>query len=129
MTISSALAALGFLTLFIVGTSIMHTYATQGFAFGFSANRGDHKISPFGLRLRRSLQNHVEATAYAVPALLAVQFATPDHPHVALTASILVLGRALFIPLYWSGVSFIRVPAFLLGTLSSLYLIYLAMMG
>ncbi|SPF77773.1 MAPEG family protein [Pseudoprimorskyibacter insulae] len=126
MTFPIALSLYGLIALVIVGMSIMHTYATQGFAFGFSANRDARPETAFGLRITRSLQNQTESAAYAVPAMLAAYLAAPEHPGVAIALTVLVLGRALYVPLYWSGISFVRVPAFVMGTLSSLYLIYIA---
>jgi uncharacterized MAPEG superfamily protein len=122
MTVEAALASFGLITLALVGFEIMFTYATQGFAFGFSSNRGAPELSPFATRLKRTLQNHIESAAYIVPALVAASVAGLSGNGVQTAALLIVLGRVLFPVLYLSGVPFIRVLAFVLATLSSLYL-------
>lgn len=123
MSFINALAGFGLITLAIVGLSIMHTYATRGFGFGFSSNRPQSGQTAFEIRLGRTLQNHTESAAYVVPALLAAQFSGVEGAMPSLAAMIIVIGRALFAPLYLSGVPFIRVPAFAMGSLPSLYLL------
>jgi len=129
MSITLALAYYGLLSLLLVGTTIMYTYATQGFAYGFSSNRVAPELSPFAIRLNRVWLNQVESSAYILPALLAAQFAGLSGGGVELAALLIVIGRAAFAALYLSGISFIRVPAFVLGTVSSLYLGVLVVIG
>ena len=124
MSLITALILFGLLTLVLVGVEIMYTYATQGFGYGFSANRGESKRSALGLRIQRTYQNQVESTAYAVPILAAAAVSGLQGDGVELAALLLVVGRAAFALLYYSGVPFIRVPAFLLGTLSTLFIAY-----
>lgn len=118
----SALALFGLITLMLIMIEIMYTYATQGFGFGFSSNRPQVQLSAFGLRMKRTLQNHIESAAYIVPALVGAQLAGLHGENVALAGMLIVFGRAAYAVLYYSGVPFIRVPAFILGTLSSFYL-------
>ncbi len=128
MTFITALAAFALISLALVGGSIFYTYATQGFGFGFSSNRGTPEVSAFATRLKRSLQNHTESAGYVVPALAVGMFAGLEGAGVELAALLVIVGRAAFPVLYLSGVSFIRVPAFLLATLSSLYLLIMALL-
>jgi len=124
MSLITALALFGLLTLVLVGLEIMFTYATQGFAFGFSANRGPIERSPLGLRLQRTYQNHIESAAYGVPVLAAGAFAGLQGTGVEIAALLFVVGRTAFAVLYLTGIPFIRVPAFVAGTLSTLYIAY-----
>lgn len=124
MSFITALALFGLLTLVLVGLEIMFTYATQGFAFGFSANRSVVERSPLGLRMQRTYQNHVESAAYGVPVLAAGAFAGLQGTGVEIAALLFVAGRAAFAVLYLTGIPFIRVPAFVAGTLSTLYIAY-----
>ena len=124
MTFTTALALYGLLTLILVGNEIFYTYGTQGFGFGFSANRKPVEKSPLGLRIQRTYQNHVESAAYAVPVLAAGAFAGLQGTGPELAALLLIIGRAAFAVLYYSGIAFIRVPAFGLSTLSTLYIVY-----
>lgn len=123
MSVTAALAWFGLNTLAIVGFSIMHTYATRGFAFGFSSNRVPGEKGKIETRIGRILQNQTEAAAYVVPILLAVHFAGLGGTGVDRAALLIVVGRAAFALLYLSGIPFIRVPAFLFVTLSCLYLL------
>lgn len=127
MSPTTALACFGLLTLALVATEIMYTYATQGFGFGFSSNRPQVELSAFGVRMKRTLQNHVESAAYIVPALASAQFSGLQGSNVALAAALIVVGRVAYVALYYSGIPFIRVPAFTLATLSSMYLLALAL--
>ena len=124
MSLITALALFGLITLILVGLEIMFTYATQGFAFGFSANRHPVARSALGLRLQRTYQNHVESASYGVPVLVAGALAGLQGPGVELAALFFVVGRAAFAVLYLTGIPFVRVPAFVMGTLSTLYIAY-----
>ncbi|MDE2596445.1 MAG: MAPEG family protein [Sphingomonadales bacterium] len=123
-----ALAWFGLITITLVAIEIMYTYATQGFGFGFSSNRPVVELSPFGTRMKRTLQNHIESAGYIVPALAVAHLSGLQGSGIALAALLIVIGRAAYVVLYYSGIPFIRVPAFTLGTLSSLYL-FLASFG
>lgn len=124
MPIIEALILFGFLTLMLIGMEIFYTYGTQGFLYGFSANRGPVERSPLALRIQRTYQNQVEAAAYAVPILAAAAVLGLQGADVETAALLLIVGRVAFSLLYFTGISFIRVPAFLLGTLSTLYIAY-----
>ncbi|MBD1549641.1 MAPEG family protein [Roseibium aggregatum] len=129
MSYENALAAFVLITIATLGMEIMTTYATQGLAFGFSSNRPPVEKSGFALRVARTFQNQVESAAYVVPALVLATLSDAVIPGGALVALLIVLGRAAYVPLYYSGVPFIRVPVFGLGTLGSLYLAYFAWAG
>ncbi len=124
MSLITALILFGLLTLALLGVEIMFTYATQGFGYGFSANRGTVERSPLALRIQRTYQNQVESAAYVVPVLATAAILGLQGNGVELAALLLISGRAAFALLYYSGVPFIRVPAFLLGTLSTLFIAY-----
>lgn len=125
MTFTTALVAYGTLTLAMVGFEIFFTYATQGFGFGFSSNRSEVTYSPFAIRMKRALQNHVEAGAYGIPILTAAAVVDIQGAGGHMAAMLFVVGRAAFVLLYYTGLPFIRVPAFLMGTLSIFYIAYL----
>ncbi len=129
MTFTTALICFALLTMILISIEIMFTYATQGFAFGFSSNRGTPEFSALATRMKRALQNHFESTAYVVPALAVGAFLDLQGYGFELAALLAVLGRALFIPLYWTGVTFIRVPAFSLTAMSCLYILVMALIG
>lgn len=124
MSFTTALALYGLLSLILVGNEIFYTYATQGFGFGFSANRNTVEKSPLGLRIQRTYQNHVESASYGVPVLAAGALAGLQGSGAELAALLFIIGRAAFAVLYYTGIPFIRVPAFGLSTLSTLYIVY-----
>ncbi|MEH6545921.1 MAG: MAPEG family protein [Sneathiella sp.] len=124
MSLIFALSLYGLLTLLLLGNEIFFTYATQGFGYGFSANRASVERSALALRIQRTYQNQIESAAYVVPVLAAGAVIGLQGNGVELAALLLVIGRAAFAVLYYTGIPFIRVPAFLMCTLSTLYLIY-----
>lgn len=121
MEIVTGLVVLGVLTIALVGMDIMYTYYRKGFLFGFSSNREVYQPDPFGLRIKRTLQNQVEANAYIVPVLAAAAFVGGDQPWLGAATAVVVYGRLAYAVLYYSGISFIRVPAFVMGTVGTLY--------
>lgn len=124
MTFTTALALYGLLSLILIGNEIFYTYATQGFGFGFSANRKVVEKSPLGLRIQRTYQNHVESASYGVPVLAAGALTGLQGSGPELAALLFIVGRAAFAVLYYTGIPFVRVPAFGMSTLSTLYIVY-----
>jgi uncharacterized MAPEG superfamily protein len=109
----------------MLSIEIMTAYAAQGFAFGFSSNRSTNiERPPMALRIQRAYQNQVESTTYGVPVLTAAAITGLESSSAEMAALLFVVGRAAYAVLYYSGVSFIRVPAFVMGTLSTLYIAY-----
>lgn len=125
MTFLAALTLFGLITIMMLGLEIMFTYATLGFGYGFSSNRPKVEKSPLGLRIQRAYQNQAESAAYIVPILAAAAFSGLQGHGAELAALLTVLGRGAFALLYYSGIPFIRVPAFVLGTFPTLYIAYL----
>ena len=123
MTLITSLISFGLLTLAMVGFEIFFTYATQGFAFGFSSNRKPVDLSAFATRMKRALQNQTEAASYGVPIIAAAAFAGLTGG-VETAAMLFVAGRTAFVLLYYTGITFVRVPAFLVSTLSIAYIAY-----
>jgi uncharacterized MAPEG superfamily protein len=122
MLFTTALAALAFLTIALVGMDIMYTYYRKGFAFGFSSNRAPYDPDPFGLRIKRTLQNQVESSAYTIPVLAGAALMGLDAPGLQAAAAILVFGRIGFAVMYYTGLPYMRVPFFVMGTLGALYI-------
>lgn len=120
-----ALVYFGVLTIVILMVEVMYTYAHFGKAFGFSSNRPtDASRSALGVRIQRTYQNHVESAAYGVPVLAAAAFMGVATPGVQLAALLFVIGRAAFAPLYYTGIPFIRLPAWGMGWISIAYIAY-----
>ncbi|KAG1651739.1 Haloalkane dehalogenase [Nymphon striatum] len=79
-----------------------------GFGFGFSSNRPTAELSKFGIRMKRTLQNHIESAAYCVPALAVAIAAGIEGDDVSLAAFLMVAGRGAYALLYYTGIPFIR---------------------
>lgn len=124
MSFITALVLFSLLTVIMLGFEILYTYATQGFGYGFSANREAIARSPLALRIQRAYQNQVESAAYIVPVLAAAALTGLEGAGAQMAALILIIGRTAFAVLYYSGIPFIRVPAFVMGTFSVLYIAY-----
>lgn len=129
MTPITALAAFALTSIAMIGFEIMYTYATQGFGFGFSANRPNVELSPFGIRVKRALQNQTESAMYIVPLIVAVHLLGLTGGNISLALTLIVFGRMAFAVLYYTGVTFIRVPAFVCGTFPSVYLAIIILMS
>ncbi len=130
MTIQTALLLFGLLTVVMLFIEISFTYATKGFGYGFSSNRPPaDSFSPLATRIKRAYQNQIESAAYGVPVLGAAAVMGAQTPGVELAALLFVLARALFAVLYYSGIPFIRVPAFATGTVSILYIALTLLFG
>ena len=125
MSFVSALIAFAIITLFALALEIMFTYATQGFAYGFSSNRPAVQKSPLGLRIQRAYQNQAESAAYIVPLLVAGHFLGLAGPVVEIVTLVIIAGRAAFMMLYYTGLPFLRVLGFVGGSMGSMVLTYL----
>lgn len=125
MALETALIWFGVITFVVIAVEIMYTYATQGFGFGFSSNRPtDVQKSALGLRIERVYRNQVEASAYVVPILGGAALMGLASPGVQTAALLVVLGRAAFCVLYYTGIPFIRVLAFVTVSMSLLFILY-----
>jgi uncharacterized MAPEG superfamily protein len=129
MTPTTALAAFALTSIAMIGFEIMYTYVTQGFGFGFSANRPNVTFSPFGIRMKRALQNQTESAMYIVPLIVAVHLLALTGSGIDFALTLIVFGRMAFVVLYYTGITFIRVPAFVCGTIPSIYLAVTVLMS
>lgn len=124
MALTTALIWFGVITLITLATEIMFTYATKGFGFGFSSNRPVVEKSPLGLRIERVYRNQVESAAYIVPILGGGAVMGVNSPAIQIAALLVVLGRAAFCALFYSGLPFVRVLAFVLANFSLVYILF-----
>jgi len=123
MSFEAALIAFGLITLLAVRIEIMFTYATQGFAYGFSSNWPDAHKSRLGLRIQRAYQNQIESAAYIVPLLIAGHVTGLTGPMAEHVTSVIIAGRAAFMLLYYTGIPFLRVLGFFRGSMVLAYLL------
>ena len=125
MAFTTALILFGLLTVVMLMIEVMTTYATQGFGYGFSSNRSTNTDRPpMALRIQRAYQNQVESAVYGVPVLAAAAITGLESGSAETAALLFIIGRGAYALLYYSGISFVRVPAFALGVLSTIYIAY-----
>ena len=123
MSFETAIAVYALITLALLGSEISYTYATQGFGFGFSSNRPEIQKSPLGRRIANTFRNHAESASYILPALILGALSGIQTPGLQTAALVIVLGRAIFAVLYYSGLPLARVFGFVMGSFGSLYVI------
>jgi uncharacterized MAPEG superfamily protein len=111
----------------LVSFAVLYTYASLGFRYGFSANRPEVEKSAFYRRVDRSYMNHVENAALVVPLLAGIALLGLDSPEIRTGVLVLIVARIGFVLGYMSGIPYARLPFFMVGSLASLYLMYLAM--
>jgi len=125
MTFTAALIAFTVLTMILLATQIIFTYATQGFSYGFSSNRSaDAQQSALALRIANTFRNQTESAAYIVPVLAVAAIVGLDSSSAQFAALLIIVGRFMFSVLYYSGLPFARVPAFGLANVSTLYIAF-----
>ena len=125
MEYTTALYATGLITFVLMLVEVNFTYGTQGFAFGFSNNRDPSaEFSPLAQRIKNAYNNQVESAAYSVPVLAAAAFTGLESSGAETAALIYVIGRAIYGPLYYSGIPYLRLIGFGMGTLSMIYILY-----
>ena len=129
MDFTTAILCIGLISITMLVVEINYTYATQGTAYGWSANRPSVEISPLGQRIKNAYSNQVESISYTLPALAGGVIMDIDHAGAHTAALIIVLGRALFGPLYYSGVPYGRLVGFGMGTIGSIYLYVVLLMS
>lgn len=126
MEYTTALYLIGLITFLLLLVEINYMYATQGFAYGWSANRNKDttSFSALSKRISNAYNNQVESAAYSVP-VFAVAALTGLESSGAETATLIyVIGRAIYGPLYYTGIPYARLVGFGMGSLSMMYILY-----
>lgn len=124
MEFTTAIFALGAISIVMLLIEVNFTYATQGFVYGWAANRDPSvEFSPLARRIKQAYQNQVDSISYTVPLLAAAAFIGLEHSGAQTAALLIVCGRALYGALYYTGIPYARLVGFGMATLSSLYLL------
>ena len=106
MDFTTAILCIGLISIIMLVIEVNYTYASQGTAHGWSVNRPSVEISPLGQRIKNAYSNQVESISYTLPALAGGAIMDIYHAGAHTAALIIVLGRAIFGPLYYSGVPY-----------------------
>lgn len=125
MEYTTALFSIGLITFVLLFIEINYTYATQGFTYGWSSNRGTKvEFSPLALRIRNAYNNQVESAAYSVPVFATAALTGLESSGAETAALVYVIGRAIYGPLYYLGTAGLRLIGFVMGSLSMIYILY-----
>ena len=125
MEFTTALYSIGLITFVLMFIEINFTYATQGFAFGWSSNRSASvEYSPLALRVKNAYNNQVESAAYSVPIFATAALVGLESSSAETAALIHVVGRAIYGPLYYVGTGGLRLIGFGMGSLSIIFILY-----
>lgn len=125
MEYTTALFGVGLITFLLMFIEVNFTYASQGFAFGWSSDRDPGAVfSPLAQRIKNAYNNQIESTAYTVPVLAAAAIVGLESSSAETAAMILVIGRAIYGPLYYTGIPGARLVGFGMATLSTLFIAY-----
>ena len=125
MEYTTALFSIGLITFVLLFVEINFTYATQGFKYGWSSNRGAKaEFSPLALRIRNAYNNQVESAAYSVPVFATAALTGLESSGAETAALIYVIGRAIYGPLYYLGNAGLRLVGFGMGSLSMIYILF-----
>ena len=93
-------------------------YKTRQYGADWNAGARDAAMPPLGAvpaRLERARDNFLETLPIAIIALTGVVLAGRTGPMTALGGWIWLGARAVYLPLYWSGVPKVRTLAFLVS--------------
>ncbi len=123
MEFTTALFSLGLITVLMLNVEVLYTYATQGLGFGMASNRPKAEFSALAQRIKNAYGNQVESMTYTMPVLAAAALSGLEHSGAETAALVLVLGRAIYGPLYYSGIPYARLVGFGMATLSTIYLL------
>ena len=126
MEFTTALYFIGLITFVSLMVEVNFMYATQGFTYGWSANRNKEAatFSALSKRISNAYNNQVESAAYSVPVLATAAFTGLESSGAQTAAMIYVLGRALYVVLYYTGIPYARLVGFGMGSLSMMYILY-----
>lgn len=125
MEYTTALYSIGLITFVLLFIEVNFTYATQGFSYGWSSNRGkDAVFTPLAQRISSAYNNQVQSAAYSVPVFAAAAFTGLESSSAETATLIFVIGRAIYGPLYYIGIGNLRLVGFGMATLSMLYILY-----
>lgn len=126
MEYTTALYFIGLITFVLLFVEINYMYATQGFAYGWSNNRNKSEavFSPMAQRIKNSFNNQVESATYSIPVFATAAFTGLESSGAETAALIYVIGRAIYGPLYISGIPYARLIGFGMGSLSMIYILY-----
>ncbi|MEM9032880.1 MAG: MAPEG family protein [Pseudomonadota bacterium] len=122
---TTALIAFGLLTMILITIEIFYVYLFIGFGYGLSSNRPPVEKTPMGLRIERTYRNQIESASYIVPALAAAAILGLDSSAATTAALLIIVGRAVYAVLYYTGIPALRILGFTTTSISTLYIYYL----
>ena len=98
--------------------------ANQGFAYGLGARDEPKPESVLQGRARRTLANHMEGLAIAVPLILVAHLADISTTLTVWGAGLYLAARVVYVPLYLMGVPYLRTLAFNVAAAGLVLIVY-----
>jgi uncharacterized MAPEG superfamily protein len=123
----SILALFGLLIIALLVVQVMLVMRKMGIMFVASPRDEPVRVDGVAGRAIRTVDNSVAAMALFAPAVLALQVQGISTPGTVLAAQIFLGARLLFIPVYLSGIYFVRGPVWMAGLFATGYLYWEAL--
>lgn len=105
---------------------------TKQYGIGWNMGARDEAMPPPGPvvgRLERARDNYLETLPIAMIALFGVVLADKASETTAIAGWVWLAARAIYLPLYWSGVPRVRTLVWAVGTLAILVVLAILIFG
>ena len=120
------LAAYGLIVIAMLFVQIALVIQRMGIMFVASPRDDAPKVGGVAGRAVRTVDNSIAAMALFAPAVLALYVQGAGTPGTEIAAIVFLVARILFIPVYLSGVYFVRGPVWMTGLIATGYLYTMA---
>ena len=120
------LCAYGLLIVALLVVQVLMVIRRMGLMFVASPRDDAPKVTGIAGRAIRTVDNSIAAMALFAPAVLALHVQGAETAGTAIAAWIFIVARILFVPIYLSGVYFVRGPVWMAGLFSTGYLYWMA---
>ena len=118
------LALAGILQMVLITIQAVLLPGSQGFAYGLGSRDEPKPESVLQGRARRTLANHMEGLAIAVPLILVAHSADISTVLTVWGAGLYLVARLIYVPLYMLGIPVLRTIAFNVGAAGLMLIAY-----
>lgn len=118
--------------LLLVHVGVAGHYRTKQYGREWNMGARDEKLPPLDpvpARLLRAQANHLETLPVAIVALLGVTVTGKASDLTAIAAWTWLVGRIVYLPLYWSGVPKVRTLVWAVATLAIVVVLGVFLLG
>ena len=121
------LAVYGLVVIALLVVQVLLVIQRMGIMFVASPRDDAPKVTGVAGRAVRTVDNSIAAMALFAPAVLALNVQDISTGGTVLAAQIFLVARLAFIPIYLTGVYFVRGPVWMTGLFATAYLYYMAL--